>query len=224
MKEVNADDNVIVSDIPAIEGVLKNVRLEQKNVIKKKNGKCSVYCQILGRSDKKEELINRILNERFDSTRKNKFGINIAPPDTYNIDDTLWNIIRMVKDRDTNLPVIHSFDITKDGFYCIYLNDTDNEKKQRMLQLNPDKDIKHRQTCTKWYPADPLQILKLEQADMTLKNFKKLADWKNYFLWEGYVYPTPEAFKRRQREADQRRIEREQAAIDGPEQDEEDLH
>ena len=214
------NDNNIVSNIPAIETELVNVRLEQKSAVKKKNGKCAVYCQILARSDKREEIAKRILEEKYDSSRKNKFGINLAPPEEYDIDETLGYMIRHLKEEDTGLPTLHSFDYSREGFYIIYLNDVDNEKKQRRMLLHPDREVKHRECCTKWYPACPLQILKLDEAKMTLANFQKLADWKNYFLWENEILPTPEAFKRRQQENEQRRIERQQIAEAGEQEGE----
>ena len=190
-----------IANVEAVEGKLERVRLENVKTIVKKNGKVLILARVNCRFTDREEIVNRIVRGNY----RNCFGVNVRQPIAYDVTRHLTLLRNECMDPLTKLPVILKFDIGRMGFLVVYLNDKDEEKRQRLRVQRGTMEVRDENICTKWYPACPLEILKLKKRDVTLANLLKLAETRNHFLWEGKIWDTPETAKTRYDEVNEKR-------------------
>ena len=200
-------NDVRIARTTEIEDKLERVRLENVTLHVKKNGKCLVTANVSSKSTLRSEITHRIANETTGKYRS-CFGVNVRQPKEYDITRYLGFLRKECVDPITGFDVILKFDISKLGFLVIYLNDKDETKRAELQRARGrEAAIKDEQCCTRWHPTCPLQILKLRKSQITIDNLRKLADWRNYFLWEGKIYETPETVRAMQKEADRKKEE-----------------
>ena len=132
-------------------------------------------------------ITKRILADR--NKHKGELGINLATLEGYNIDGLL-NFWKNNLYFENGQKIISKFDYTRMGFLVIYLNDASEEKRET-FRREKGRDPVDNEICTRILPNCPRLLAQIESP--TYDDLCKVADFKNYFVFNGGIYDVPKA-------------------------------
>ena len=94
--------------------------------------------------------------------------------------------------------MVYSWNITKKGALCVFIDDGDVEKRSEASDRNlPDKARAYESTCTRIFPDVP-ELLETV-IDPTVENFKKLTrdHIPKHYIYDGEIVEIPEVSTKR---------------------------
>ena len=190
--EYSVNVGALERDINAkIDTAANKVKLVDARATRKRNDKFKIAANLDGRFNDRRRITEWLITNRFKFA--GLFGIRLSVPEEYIIDGFLTDVQKDVKDPESNLPIILSWDLIKAGKYILFLNDYDRVGSG--WNRNDDSDKAKRDAATRLIIASPMDFLDIHKKNMTLKNLQLAADKENYFIYNGNVLPIPDKYK-----------------------------
>ena len=165
--------------VPALSQITFSSRKDRNNALK-----FTIYARVDVAFSQRAEVVKRILRER--NKHAGKLGLSLLIPEEYDISSLLYYYKKNLVEEGYS--VINNFDLTKNGFLAIYLNDQTDDSKEEFKRLNK-REPTRKEACTVVMPACPKQFALIKE--MTYANLLRLADFNNFYAYEGGVFPVP---------------------------------
>ena len=175
-----------------------DIALKGGSVMARGENKFSTFVEIDAAFRARLRLVEAVIKSR--KLNKNQFGIRLNISQEHVAERFLYYVMRNIKD-EAGRQVIRNFDYTKDGFLVIILNDwhlhVHDQEVDGNGEIIEDEDDRY---CTKIFPRSVRDFIKISEANLTLQKLRNLADWGNFYVRKGDIWPVPHNLMRRAEE------------------------